>query len=82
MYIQLSIFLFCAGHYGNASSPEDTAQWAGVSVGGVEKSTDHVIVALLSCHDEAVHLPDAVEKEIRSHMLVTLCALNGAVVFC
>lgn len=63
VYIQLYIFLFRAGHYGNASSPEDTAQWAGISVGGVEKSTDRVIVALLSCHDEAVHLPDAVEKE-------------------
>ena len=63
VYIQLSIFLFRAGHYGNASSPKDTAQWAGVSVGGVEKSMDRVIVTLLSCHDEAVHLPDAAEKE-------------------
>jgi hypothetical protein len=63
VHIQLYIFLFRAGHYGNAASPEDTAQWAGVSVGGVEKSTDRVIVALLACHDEAVHLPDAVEKE-------------------
>ena len=63
VYIQLYIFLFCAGHYGNASSPEDTAQWAGISVGGVEKCTDRVIVALLSCHDEAIHLPDAAEKE-------------------
>ena len=63
VYIQLYIFLFRAGHYGNASSPEDTAQWAGISVGGVEKCTDRVIVALLSCHDEAIHLPDATEKE-------------------
>ena len=63
IYIQLSVFLFHAGHYGNASSPEDTAKWAGISVGGVEKCTDRVMVALLSCHDEAIHLPDAVEKE-------------------
>jgi hypothetical protein len=63
VYIQLYIFLFRAGHYGNASSPEDTAQWAGISVGGVEKCTDRVIVALLSCHDNAIHLPDAEEKE-------------------
>ena len=63
VYIQLSIFLFRAGHYGNASSPEDTAQWAGVSIGGVEKSTDRVVVALLSCHDEAIHFPDATQKE-------------------
>ena len=63
VYIQLYIFLFHAGHYGNASSPEDTAQWAGVSVGGVEKCTDRVIVALLLCHDEAVHFPTVAEKE-------------------
>ena len=37
VHIQLCIFLFCAGHYGNALSLEDTAQWAGISVGGVEK---------------------------------------------
>jgi hypothetical protein len=63
VYIQLAIFLFRVGHYGNASSPEDTAQWAGVSVGGVEKCTDRIIVALLSCHDDAIHIPDAAEKE-------------------
>lgn len=44
-------------------SPEDTAQWAGISAGTVEKSTDHVLIALLSYHDEVIHLPDAVEKE-------------------
>lgn len=74
VYIQLYIFLFCAGHYGNASSPEDTAQWAGVSVGGVEKCTDCVIVALLSCHDEAIHFPDATEKECsKSYVAKAVC---------
>ena len=63
VHLQLSIFLFRAGHYGNAASPEDTAQWAGISVGGVEKCTDRVIIALLSHHDEAIHLPEADEKE-------------------
>ena len=63
MCIQLYIFLFHAGHYGNVSSPEDTAQWTGISVGRVEKCTDCVIIAILSCHDEAIHLPDAMEKE-------------------
>jgi hypothetical protein len=63
VHIQLGIFLFRAGHYGNASSPEDAAQWSGVSVGAVEKCTDRVIIALLSHHDEAIHLPDAIEKE-------------------
>jgi hypothetical protein len=63
VHIQLCIFLFRAGHYGNSSSPEDTAQWSGISVGAVQKSTDRVVIALLSHHDEAIHLPDAVEKE-------------------
>jgi hypothetical protein len=75
VYIQLYIFLFRAGHYGNASSPEDTAQWAGVSVGGVEKCTDRVIVALLSCHDEVIHLPDAMEKESsKSYVREAVCS--------
>ena len=74
VYIQLYIFLFCARHYGNASSPEDTAQWAGVSVGGVEKCTDCVIVTFLSCHDEAIHLPDATEKDsLKSYVGRAVC---------
>ncbi|KAH9974181.1 hypothetical protein BGW80DRAFT_1170848 [Lactifluus volemus] len=63
VHLQLCVFLFRVGHYGNAASPEDTAQWAGVSVGGVEKCTDRVIVALLSHHNEAIHFPEADEKE-------------------
>jgi hypothetical protein len=75
VHVQLGIFLFRAGHYGNASSPEDTAQWCGVSVGAVEKSTDRVIIALLSHHDEAIHLPDAVEKEqSKAYVEDVLCA--------
>jgi hypothetical protein len=74
VHIQLSIFLFRAGHYGNASYPEDAAQWAGISVGGVEKCTDHIIVALLSCHDEAIHFPDTVEKESsKSYVDAAVC---------
>jgi hypothetical protein len=61
--LQLSVFLFRAGHYGNAASPEDVAQWAGISVGGVEKCTDRVIISLLSLHDEAIHFPGADDKE-------------------
>jgi hypothetical protein len=38
-------------------------QWLGLSVGGVEKCTDRVVVALLSLHDDAIHFPDASEKE-------------------
>ena len=60
IHIQLAIFLFCAGHYGNTVSPEDAAQLASISVGGVEKCTNRVIVSLLSLHDEgheAIHFP-------------------------
>jgi hypothetical protein len=63
VHIQLCIFLFHAGHYGNAASPEDAAQWAGISVGGVEKCTDCIIIALLSLHDNTIHFPDAGDKE-------------------
>jgi hypothetical protein len=63
VHLQFSIFLFRAGHYGNAASPEDAAQWAGISVGAVEKCTDRVVVALLSHHDDAIHFPDADNKE-------------------
>jgi len=46
----------------------------GVSVGGVEKSTDCVIIALLSFHDEAIHFPDDVEKESsKSYVEKALC---------
>jgi hypothetical protein len=63
VHIQLCIFLFHAGHYGNTTSPEDAAQWAGISVGGIEKCTDRIIIALLSLHDNAIHFPDAGDKE-------------------
>jgi hypothetical protein len=63
VHLQLCVFLFCVGHYGNAASPKDTAQWAGVSIGGVIKCTDRVIVALLSHHDKVIHFSEADEKE-------------------
>lgn len=55
--IQLAIFLNRAGHYGNAISPEDVAQWAGVSVGSVVNCTHRVMVALLEHHDEYISIP-------------------------
>jgi hypothetical protein len=60
---QLAIFLNRAGHYGNGSSPEEIGLWAGVSPGSVNNATNRVMVALLSLHDEAIHLPTAEEKE-------------------
>lgn len=63
VYIQLAIFLVRIGHYGNAASPENVAQWAGVSTGLVEKATYRCLVAFLRMHDDVVLLPTAEEKE-------------------
>ncbi|KAG2076609.1 hypothetical protein BDR04DRAFT_1132814 [Suillus decipiens] len=51
MSIQLAIFLNQAGHYGNAITLEDVAQWAGVSVGSVVNCTHCVMIAVLDAHD-------------------------------
>ncbi|KAF8547306.1 hypothetical protein OG21DRAFT_1386263, partial [Imleria badia] len=55
--IQLAIFLNRAGHYGNAISPENIAQWAGVSVGSVINCTHRVMIAILSQHNEYIGVP-------------------------
>jgi hypothetical protein len=60
---QLAIFLYRAGHYGNAASPEAIGHWAGVSPGTVVNCTNRVMLALLSLHDDVVHLPTLEEKE-------------------
>ncbi|KAF9222403.1 hypothetical protein BS17DRAFT_708843, partial [Gyrodon lividus] len=60
--IQLGIFLNCAGHYGNANSPKDIAQWAGVSIGMVINCTHHAMVAILDQHDEFLYIPSARSK--------------------
>jgi hypothetical protein len=57
--IQLAIFLNRAGHYGNAISLEDVAQWAGVSVGSVVNCTHRVMIALLEEHDRFISFPAA-----------------------
>jgi hypothetical protein len=63
--IQLAIFLNRAGHYGNAISPEDVAQWAEVSVGSVVNCTHRIMIALLSHHNEYVRVPlDPGEMEL------------------
>ena len=61
--VQLAIFLFRAGHYGNAASPEAIGLWAGVSPGTVANCTNCVMLALLSLHDECIHFPTAEEQE-------------------
>jgi hypothetical protein len=60
---QLAIFLVRVGHYGNASTPEDVAQWAGVCAGTVINATYRCLVAFLALHDEVVMMPPEEEKE-------------------
>lgn len=67
--IQLAIYLFRAGHYGNGASPEETAEWAGVAVGTVVNCTNRVMVALLSLHDTAIRYPTPEEKEKKKDYL-------------
>ena len=69
--IQLAIFLNHAGHYRNVISPEDVAQWAGVSVGSVVNCTHCVMIALLSCHNKYIVVPlvDTEDAEL-SHTFV------------
>ncbi|KAH9955579.1 hypothetical protein BGW80DRAFT_1466924 [Lactifluus volemus] len=53
VHLQLCVFLFCVGHYGNAASPEDT----------VGRSLHRVIITLLLHHNKAIHFPEADKKE-------------------
>jgi hypothetical protein len=72
--IQLAIFLVRLGHYGNASSPEYVAQWAGVSVGTVINATYRCLIAFLALHDEAVMMPPEEEKErAKEYVEVATC---------
>ena len=61
--IQLAIFLVRVGHYGNASSPEYVAQWAGVCIGTVINATYRCLVAFLALYNEVVMMPSEEEKE-------------------
>ena len=49
--VQLAIFLNGIGHYGNAATPNDIAEWAGVSVGTVYNCYKRVMIAILHHHD-------------------------------
>ncbi|KAG2065255.1 hypothetical protein BDR04DRAFT_1033229 [Suillus decipiens] len=53
--VQLAIFLNSAGHYGNAATTEDIADWAGVSIGTVYNCHRRVMVAILQHHDDVIH---------------------------
>ena len=74
--IQLAIFLNHAGHYGNAISVEDVAQWAGISVGSVINCTNCVMVALLDQHDTFLSFPPPDSQDFehaREYTAKTVC---------
>jgi hypothetical protein len=62
---QLAITLFHFGHDGNAAGLQGVANWAGVGKGTVVLVTRRVMIAILRPNfmNEAVHFPDAQEKE-------------------
>ncbi|KAG2337360.1 hypothetical protein BDR05DRAFT_859444, partial [Suillus weaverae] len=53
--IQLTVFLNGIGHYGNAATTEDIADWAGVSVETVYNCYKHMMIMILQLHDQAIH---------------------------
>ena len=59
VWLQLAVFLNAAGHYGNAATSQDMAEWAGISVGTVYNCYRRVMLSLLHLHDEAIHFDPA-----------------------
>ncbi|KAG2053201.1 hypothetical protein BDR06DRAFT_886398 [Suillus hirtellus] len=53
--IQLTIFLNGVGHYGNAATMEDLAEWAGVSIRTVYNCFKRVMIAILRHHNDKIH---------------------------
>ena len=45
------------GHYGNATTVEDVAQWAGVSIGSVINYMECTMIAILDQHEEFMKVP-------------------------
>jgi hypothetical protein len=68
--IQLAIFLNRAGHYGNAATIQDIADWAGISVGSIYNCTNRVMIAIASLHDSAIswnlHDPDCIREKAKA----------------
>lgn len=61
--IQLVIFLNGVGHYGNAATMEDLAEWAGVSIGTVYNCFKQVMIAILRHHDNKIHFDPLDHKD-------------------
>jgi hypothetical protein len=72
---QLAIALFRFGHFGNSTSVESVAQWAGVSAGMVVNATCHVIVAFLDLHDDVIRWPNTrMKEEAKEWIAAASCA--------
>ena len=73
--IQLAVFLFHAGHYGNATSLENVAQWTGFSMGLVVNFSNRLMVVILDEHDTFVNMPphDSEDME-RARTFTESCA--------
>jgi hypothetical protein len=61
--VQLAVFLYRMGRYGNGASVQDIARIAGCSEGSVENFTARCLTAVESLHDLFVRKPTAEEKE-------------------
>ena len=70
---QLAIVLYWFGHFGNASSVEQVAQWAGCSAGCVVKCTQHVIIALTGLHDEAFQVTEPMKASAKVWVASASC---------
>jgi hypothetical protein len=60
---QLQIFLNGMGHYGNAATSRDMAEWASVSVGTVHNCYKRVMVSILQHHDRFIHFDPNQQKD-------------------
>lgn len=69
VWFQLAIFLNGAGHYGNAATLQDMAEWADMAVGMIHNYYKRVMLSLLYLQDQAIHFDpihcedDYAEKE-------------------
>lgn len=59
VWLQLAVFLNAAGHYGNAATTQDMAEWAGIAVGTVYNCYKRVMLSLMRLHNEAIHFDPA-----------------------
>ncbi|OCH89895.1 hypothetical protein OBBRIDRAFT_879603 [Obba rivulosa] len=71
VWVQLAVFLYRLGHYGNAALVSSIVDWAGIADGSVINFSNHVAWALLGLHDKYVTWPTAAQIESARSMAVT-----------